>query len=208
MKKLLLTTMVVTAFLLTNHTEAQVNVHLNVNLGGRPNWGIPGNYSGDYYYLPEIDSYYDIPRRQFIYFDGGGWMYASELPYQYRDYDLYSGFKVSINEPRPYLHCQVYRERYSRYYNTYQRPVIYAHEHPDYSNNRYGNNPYGNNRYGNNQNNRYNNDQFNRGRENQHFDNRRKDDDHDRDDRGRGRDNERGRGNDNERGHGRGHGRE
>ena len=202
MKKLLLATMVVTAFFFNTETKAQVSVHLNVNLGGRPNWGLPGNYSGNYYYLPEIDSYYDIPRRQFIYSDGVGWVYASELPYQFRDYDLFNGFKVVINEPMPYLHCQVYRERYNRYYNTYQRPVIFANGYPNYPNNRYPINRYDNNRY---ENNRYNNDQFNRGRENQHFDNKRREDDRDdRDDRGRDRGDERGRGN----GHGRGHGRD
>ena len=200
MKKLLLITMIVVAFLFNTETKAQVRVNLNVNIGARPNWGVPGNYAGDYYYLPEIDSYYDIPRRQFIYFDGGGWIYASSLPYQYRDYDLYNGYKVVINEPRPYLNCQVYRERYSRYYNNYRRPEVIVQSYPD---NPYNNNRNDNNRYNNNP---YNNERFSRARENQHFDNKQREDDHegryDRDERGRG--NDRGRDND----HGRGRGRD
>lgn len=123
MKKLMLTAMVGTAFLFTTQkTEAQVRVNLNVNLG-RPSWGLPGNSAGNYYYLPEIDSYYDIPRRGFVYFDGRGWVYNQELPYQYRDYNLFSGYKVIVNEPRPYLRADVYRHKYYKYYNTYRRPV-------------------------------------------------------------------------------------
>lgn len=189
MKKLLLITMIVAAFLFNTETKAQVRLNLNVNIGERPNWGVPGNYAGDYYYLPEIDSYYDIPRQQFIYFDGGGWMYASSLPYQYRDYDLYNGYKVVINEPRPYLNCQVYRQRYSRYYNTYRRPEFIMQSYP---NKGYDNNRYNNNRYNNNP---YSNERFSRVQENQHFDNKRSEEDHggryDRYERGRGNDRQR-----------------
>ena len=189
MKKLLLTTaMVMGAFLFMNETKAQVRFNLNVNLGIRPNWGLAGNYTGDYYYLPEIDTYYDIPHRQFIYFDGGDWIYANELPYIYRDYDLYRGYKVIVNEPRPFLNASVYRDRYRNYYNTYRQPVIVAQRQGGYYDNR-SDNRY----YGNRDNDRY----YNRGRE------------FDRDDRNRsnerGRENERGR--DNDRGgnrHGRG----
>ena len=201
MKKYLLTILVVTAFFFSSDLTSQVRVNLNVNLGVRPTWGLPGNYSGDYYYLPEIDSYYDIPRHQFIYFDGFGWVFASALPYQFRDYDLYNGYKVVINEPRPYLNNQMYRQRYSRYYNTYQRPVIYSQGHNNYSQNR-NSNGFDNHHYGNqgNQSNRYGNDPFNRGRENQQFDNKRNGDyRNDHEDRGRGREDE------NDHGNGRGH---
>ena len=184
MKKLLLTTaMVMGAFLFMNETKAQVRFNVNVNIGGRPNWGLIGNYAGDYYYLPEIDTYYDIPHRQFIYFDGGDWNYANELPYAYRGYDLYHGYKVVVNEPRPYLHGNVYRDRYRSYYNTYRQPVIVA-QRPYYPNYR------------------IDNDRYNRGREDDRFNRGRE---YDRDDHyERGRGNERGhdndRGKDNDRG--------
>lgn len=176
MKKLLLTTaMVMGAFLFMNETKAQVRFNLNVNIGARPNWGLAGNYTGDYYYLPEIDTYYDIPHRQFIYFNGGDWTYANELPYAYRDYDLYRGYKVVVNEPRPYLYSNVYRERYRNYYNTYSQPVIVRQR---------SNYPY----Y------RIDNDRYNRGREDDHYNRGREYDRDDHNDRGRG--NERGRDND------------
>jgi hypothetical protein len=149
MKKLLLTAMIVTAFLFSNETKAQVGLNLNVRLGARPNWGVQGNYAGNYYYLPEIDCYYDIASQQFIYPDGGNWMYASSLPYAYRNYDLYNGYKVVVNEPRPYLHGDYYRQRYSSYYNNaYRRPVMVAQRqgYADYHNDRMYNNRYDNRR--------------------------------------------------------------
>lgn len=123
MKKLLLTTTAMIAFLFFTEVKAQLGLHININVGTRPAWGIPGNNAGDYYYLPEIDTYYDIPHRQFIYFDAGNWRFSYTLPAAYRYYDLNRGYKVVINEPRPYLHYNVYRAKYSRYYNTYHEPV-------------------------------------------------------------------------------------
>jgi hypothetical protein len=162
MKKLMLTAMVVAAFLFTTQkTEAQVRVNLNVNLG-RPSWGLQGNHSGNYYYLPEIDSYYDIPRHQFIYFDGRNWVYNQELPYQYRDYDLFGGYKVIVNEPRPYLRADVYRRKYNKYYNTWnRRPVIGNRGHDRYDRN---------DRY-DNRNDRYDNRRYN-DRDNRNYDNK------------------------------------
>jgi hypothetical protein len=125
MKKLLLTTMVVTgALLFTSESKAQVRIGVNVNIGTRPSWGLPGNHAGDYYYMPEIDTYYDIPHRQFIYLQGNNWVFASELPNWYRGYDLNRGYKVMVNEPRPYLRGNVYRSRYSNYYDNYHRKNV------------------------------------------------------------------------------------
>jgi hypothetical protein len=116
MKKFLLTTaMVMCAFLFNNESKAQVRFGLNVNFGSRPSWGLADNYAGDYYYMPDIDTYYDIPHRQFIYYEGNNWVFASQLPYQYRNYDLNRGYKVAINEYKPYLHADVYRNRYGNY---------------------------------------------------------------------------------------------
>jgi len=168
MKKLLLTTMIVAAFIFASETKAQVGFNLNVHLGARPDWGVQGNYEGNYYYLPEINCYYDIASRQFIYPDGESWVYAYSLPYAYRDYNLYNGYKVVVNEPRPYLHNDYYRQRYNSYYNTYSRPVIVAQRqgYSDYRNDRFNNERYNYNRNDD----RYNNrgreiEQYNRNRD-------------------------------------------
>ena len=165
MKKLLLSAMFITAFFIYNESQAQVRFNINLNLGARPAWGLPGNYAGDYYYMPEIDSYYDIPSRQFIYFDGRSWIYASELPYMYRDYDLYRGYKVVVNEPRPYLRGDFYRDRYRSYYNTYRARVEIG---PRYDNDRYNRgrwDDHDNGRRGYERNDRDRDDRNNRGRD-------------------------------------------
>lgn len=171
MKNLLLTAVVIGASFFTNQSEAQVRVNVNLNIG-RPNWGLPGNQVGDWYYLPEIDTYYDIPGRQFVYFDRGRWVYANQLPYMYRDYNLSRGYKVVLNDNRPFMRADVYRKKYNRYYNTYRQPVVVAKR---------GNDRWDNDRRDNDRNNR-----FDRGRDNQRFDNKRVEDRNDRRDGGRG----------------------
>lgn len=157
MKNLLLSTaFVVTALLTTNTSDAQVRVNVNLNIG-RPSWGIPGRQTANFYYMPEIDSYYDLQRSQFVYFDRGQWIYASQLPGMYRNYDLARGYKVFVNEPRPFVHADVYRKRYARYYNTYRPPVVIA-DRRDY---------------------RGRDDRFDRDRNNQRFENKRFEDKHD-----------------------------
>jgi hypothetical protein len=127
MKNILLTTSIITVFLFTTETNAQVGFQLNLNLGNRPSWGMPGNYSGEFYYLPEIDCYYHIPQRKFIYFDGGNWISSFDLPNRYRNYDLFGGIKIVINEQRPYLRPNYYREQYFSYYDRYNHhyaPIV------------------------------------------------------------------------------------
>ncbi len=96
-------------------TNAQVRLSLNLNLNSQPAWGPEGYDHVDYYYMPDIDAYYNVPQRQFVYLEGNRWVFASSLPPRYNGYNLYSGYKVVVNEPRPYLRADVYRARYAQY---------------------------------------------------------------------------------------------
>ncbi len=104
---------------------AQVRFNVNVNVGNQPTWGPVGYDYAQYYYLPDIGAYYYIPDRQFIYFDedADDWVFAPSLP-RYYHYDLYRGYKVVINEPRPYLRDDYYRTQYRRYKGCYGKQVI------------------------------------------------------------------------------------
>ncbi len=124
MKKKILPIAIVLSVLLMNIAEAQVRVNLNVNIGQRPAWGLPGNYTGDFYYFPEIDVYYNIPQRRFVYLDRDRWIYVNELPRSYRGFDLYRGQKIVINDPNPFARPHYYRERYGRQYMAYRPPVV------------------------------------------------------------------------------------
>ncbi|SRR5258708_6998709 len=120
----------VTGVVSTKNTVGQVQVSVNVNIGSQPQWGPVGYDHVDYYYMPDIDVYYSVPRQQYIYLDGDRWIFAGALPQRCRSYDIYRGYKVVVNEPEPYRHCEVYRERYGRYKDNYgQQVVIRNHQH-------------------------------------------------------------------------------
>lgn len=91
--------------LVANATQAQVSV--NINVGTPPSWGPAGYSNMDYYYLPDIRSYYDVRASQFIYFGGNRWIRSNRLPRQYRNYDLHRGRTVVLNDYHgrtPYLY--------------------------------------------------------------------------------------------------------
>lgn len=92
--------------------EAQVSVSLNI--GNRPVWCGPSpNYAAvDFYYLPDVQAYYDTRAAVFVYFGGNGWVRSRNLPHQYRGYDLNRCNKVALNGYRgyrPYDHFNNHR---------------------------------------------------------------------------------------------------
>jgi len=112
MKTYILATIV---FILSAITaNAQVRVNLNVNIGSQPTWGPSGYDYVEYYYLPDIDCYYYVPRHQFVYLSNGRWVFSASLPLRYRSYDLYSGYKVVVNRPHAYYYYEQDRRHYGR----------------------------------------------------------------------------------------------
>lgn len=95
------------------YQPAKAQVSLQINIGSQPNWGPRGYDYVDYYYLPEVESYYHVPTRQFVYLERNRWVHRKSLPKHYRNYDLHHGRKVVINQPRPYLQHRVYQSNYS-----------------------------------------------------------------------------------------------
>ena len=104
--------------------KAQISFNLGVGISSQPVWGPAGYDQAQYYYLPDIDAYYNLPKHRFIYQVRGRWTSSSHLPLQYSNYNLYGGYKVVINEDRPYLHDQEYREKYSSYKNRHDQQAI------------------------------------------------------------------------------------
>lgn len=102
-------------FCLAGKSHAQVSV--SVNVGGRPDWGLAGFNNVNYYYLPDIQTYYDLRTSNFIYVKDGRWTRSRNLPIRYRNYDLYNGYKVVItdyNGNRPYNYFNKHRVKYHR----------------------------------------------------------------------------------------------
>lgn len=108
------------ALILLMSVFAHAQVSINVNIGTPPNWGPQGNDNSRYYYLPDIDTYYDVSQKQFIYDNNGRWVRESRLPAPYRQYDLYGGYKVVLNDYRgdaPYTYHNKHRASYPKGYH-------------------------------------------------------------------------------------------
>ena len=95
--------------------DAQVRVSLNINVGSQPEWGPSGYEHVDYYYLPDLDMYYNVPNHTYTYLQGNHWVTVNKLPKHYRNYDFYKGYKVVVNEPNPWNRHENYRTRYASY---------------------------------------------------------------------------------------------
>ena len=114
------------------NADAQVRLHVNVNIGSQPVWGPVGYDYAEYYYLPDVECYYYVPTRQFVYLSNGRWIFSYSLPVRYRNYDLYSGYKVVVNEPRAYLHFNSDRIKYERYRGNHSEGIIRNSNDPKY----------------------------------------------------------------------------
>ena len=105
--------------------NAQVSV--NVNIGSPPLWGPVGYPEVQYYYLPDVEAYYDIPSSMFVYLDNGVWIRRTYLPRQYRNYDLYHGYKVVLTDYHgndPYRHYKSHKIKYAKGYRGHEQKNI------------------------------------------------------------------------------------
>ena len=62
-----------------------------------PAWAPPYIQGVRYYYLPDIETYYDLSTGEFIYLNDGQWSYSQGLPSIYSDFDLDNCFTVSLD---------------------------------------------------------------------------------------------------------------
>jgi hypothetical protein len=114
---------------------AHAQIGISVNIQTQPVWGPVGYDRADYYYLPDIGTYYDVNARMYTYYGDGRWITAPDLPPQYRGYDLYHGYKVVVNERSPWMHDDRYRTQYAQYRGRHDQQVIRdSHDQRYYSN--------------------------------------------------------------------------
>jgi hypothetical protein len=124
MKKIILTAAIIIGCLSLKSTYAQVHISLGVNISNQPEWGPVGYDHADYYYVPDIGVYYDIPAHQYVYMDNNVWVRRTYLPERWRGYDLYHGYKVVLNQPRPWVHDVDIRARYVGYRGRRDQVII------------------------------------------------------------------------------------
>jgi hypothetical protein len=108
-------------------SSVQAQFSFSVNVGSPPPWGPVGFSSVRYYYLPDVEAYYDVRSSMFIYFSGSAWVRRASLPARYRHYDLYGGYKVMMPDYHgnsPYVHFKEHRMKYVKgYHGNAQRTV-------------------------------------------------------------------------------------
>jgi len=185
MKKIIFAAALIFSCMLIKTADAQVQFSLGINIGSQPDWGPVGYDRVNYYYLPDIDAYYDVPAHQYVYYQNNVWIHSVNLPVRYRNYDVYNGYKVVVNERNPWERNNVYRVRYAKFKGRKGQPIIRNSRDEKYR--EHWNNGRGNDRG-------RGNDWNNNGRGNEGRDNGRGNE-------GRGNN---GRGNGNGRGHGKG----
>ena len=83
-----------------------------------PAWAPPYVQGVRYYYLPDIEAYYDLSAHEFVYLDNGQWSYSPGIPTIYGSFDLNDCFTVALdyNTYQPWMHHHYYVSHYPRYY--------------------------------------------------------------------------------------------
>lgn len=124
MKKIIICAAVFLSLGAAKEASAQIRFNVNFNINSQPVWGPTGYDYVEYYYLPDIESYYYVPTHQFVYMSGNRWVFSASLPPRYRGYDLYNGYKVVVNRPNAYRYFNQDRVRYSGYRGNHSQSVI------------------------------------------------------------------------------------
>lgn len=100
------------AFAAPSAAHAQVGVNVQI---GHPAWGPAVPAGTQYYYVPEIDGYYDLAAQRYIVLRNGQWVPVATMP----GYDPRNFHPVVVNYRGRQPWAQ-YRDHHARYY----RPVV------------------------------------------------------------------------------------
>ncbi len=124
-------------------STSQAQVSINVNIGApavvvRPAWVPQNHVNVDFYYLPDVQAYFDVNASLYVYLNNGNWCRSRYLPVQYRNYDLVHARRIALNGyhgSRPYTYYNCHNDRYDNNRNYNRRYV----EGRYYDNRRYDN---------------------------------------------------------------------
>ncbi len=100
------------------NTQAQVAAKVDKTYGVTkpPTWAPKAPTTVKYYYLPDIQTYYDVPAKRYIYQKDGVWTRTSVLPTRYNGYDLRKGQTVYLtdyNGTKPYAYYKKHKVKYA-----------------------------------------------------------------------------------------------
>lgn len=121
MKKILFLTLLTSSLACT---RIFASTRVVSNIAQQPIWGPVGYDHADFYFLPEIDCYYDIAAHQFVYEKNGSWVYSTSVPPQAKSIDLFRTYKVVMRGQHPWFQHVPNRIRYVSYRTNHTQPVI------------------------------------------------------------------------------------
>ena len=116
LRKIAIATVIVVVFSLL--TGCYITAISPTGQYSNPSWA-PDYYSGArYYYIPDIEAYYDLSDQDFVYLDNGQWLFSYGLPPIYSEFDLYNAYIVVLNVDvyQPWMHHHLYVSNYPRFY--------------------------------------------------------------------------------------------
>ena len=105
------------SLLLIATSTIQGQTEVKITFGTPPEWAPANRVETQYYYLPDIDAYYDVPSAWFIYIKNGKWIRATSLPYRYRNYNLRGGNIIYLTDYRgtsPYKFHKNHKIKYPK----------------------------------------------------------------------------------------------
>ncbi len=124
MKKIIFTAAILIGCLSFKAADAQLRINLGFNIGAQPEWGPVGYAHAEYYYMPDIDAYYDVPAHQYVYYENNVWVHGNALPPRYGNFDRYHTYKVVVNQPNPWQHSADIRAKYAGYKGRHDQAII------------------------------------------------------------------------------------
>jgi hypothetical protein len=144
MKKSIILSAIVISSLLFSSAQAQIKLNVNINIGDQPTW-VANQDAADYYYLPDIDCYYDVKERVYVYREVNVWRRSPSLPPKYKNYDFRNKHAISIKgQDKPYLHHDQNKQKYMK------ADKQFTKKHGQQNNQDRGNNQPGNGRHNGN----------------------------------------------------------
>jgi hypothetical protein len=71
-----------------------------------------------YYYLPDLEMYYDLVTGRFAYWGGSGWLFSASLPSRFGSYNLHKGNIVVMDftGANPWNNHKSYKVKYPKGY--------------------------------------------------------------------------------------------
>lgn len=116
--------------------DSNAQISVSVNLGSRPHYHDRYENEARYYYLPEIETYYDIQAGIYIFNSSRGWVRSSYLPEYCSNYDVNRGYRVALTYIgyTPYADFNFHKQKYYRENHRNYRAEYY-HSRDNYNDN-------------------------------------------------------------------------